>query len=149
MGSGGQSGNHLSVLFGRSAVWVGMHMKGMRPRGQTFEIGGEDQGSLLACADGYSYVASMNEAYLTADAIRARQLEWNNDVLRRLAIDRAGDWLGLHCRCIPRGARQPDGYTGPQQARVLGEPILIGPKDDLPFRRVVVDLMSDALQRVV
>src|SRR5687768_10959331 len=126
MGSGGRSGNHLSVLLARSAVWVGMHMKGMRPRRQTLEIGGKDQGSLLARADGHARDASMNEAYLAADAVYARQVEWNDDVLRRLAIDPAGDWLGLHCRCIPRGARQPDGYTGPQQARVLGQPILIG-----------------------
>src|SRR5262245_17305596 len=149
MRSRGQSGNHLSVLFARSAAWVGMHMKGMRPRRQTFEIRGKDQGSLLACADGYSRVARMYEAYLSADAICARQVEWNDDVLRRLAIVRAGDWLVLRRWCIPRGARQPDGCTGPQQARVLGEPILIGPKDDLPFRRVVVDLIRDALQRVV
>ena len=37
---------------------------------------------------------------------------------------------------------QPDGDTGPQQACVLGEPILIGPKNDLPFRPIAAEHLA-------
>ena len=124
-------------------------MKGMRARRQTLEIEGKDERDLLACADGHSRVAGVNEAYFPADAIRARQVKRNHDVLRLLASDRARDRLVFRYSHISCRARQPNGCAGPHQGSMLSQSILIGPIDDLPFRRIIVDLVSDALQRVM
>src|ERR1700704_1844961 len=111
-----------------------MHMEGMRPRRQPLESWQQAQGYLLARSDGDASVPCENETDFPAHTIGARQVNWNHDVLRLPLSDRARDLVVLRYGRSCRHARQSDRGAGPQQTRMLSQPILIGVIDDLPFR---------------